>query len=248
MSSPLPSTSSSPTLSVRFYRPEDRPRIRQLCADTGFLGNPIDPIFQDRELFADFLTAYYTDKEPESALVCEVDGVVKGYLIGSRFPFRQKIYNLLHAPLLALKILIRWKTYNQATRNYLRWLIQRGKKETPFTPKGIPHFHINLLPEARNVANTRALIDAFLHYLHQHNEKAVYGQIVTFDTRRGTRMFERYGFKVLDSREITKYRALYPKPVFLYTVIKDLTINPTLYGYDLARPHKTTAPTPEPQV
>ncbi len=44
---------------VRPYRPEDRDTIRKICADTGWLGRPIDPIFQDRELFADFLTIYY---------------------------------------------------------------------------------------------------------------------------------------------------------------------------------------------
>ena len=46
---------------VRAYRPEDRAVIRRICADTGFLGKPIDPVFEDRELFADFLTAPYTD-------------------------------------------------------------------------------------------------------------------------------------------------------------------------------------------
>jgi hypothetical protein len=230
---------NAPALRIRFYKPQDRPRIRELCADTGFLGNPIDPVFQDRELFADFLTAYYTDVEPESAIVCEVDGIVKGYLIGSRHPRRQLCYQLLHAPIYAYKILTRWFTYNAATRSYLYWLIKRGSKETPYTPKGIPHFHINLLPEARNVANTRALIDAFLTYLYKQGEKKVYGQIVTFDTRRGPRMFERYGFKVIDTREVTKYQAFHPNPVYLYTVIKDLTLNPTLYGHDLGRNPKS---------
>ena len=35
---------------------------------------PIDPVYEDRELFADFLTTYYTDHEPESSFVLEVDG------------------------------------------------------------------------------------------------------------------------------------------------------------------------------
>ena len=56
---------------VRSYRPEDRAAIRRICADTGFLGSPIDPVFEDRELFADFLTAPYTDAEPENCFVLE---------------------------------------------------------------------------------------------------------------------------------------------------------------------------------
>lgn len=34
---------------VRPYWPEDRPVLRRICADTGFLGKPIDPVFEDRE-------------------------------------------------------------------------------------------------------------------------------------------------------------------------------------------------------
>ena len=35
-------------------------------------------------------------------------------------------------------------------------------------------------------------------------------------------MFERYGFKVLNRAEITKYKAFYPESVYLSTVIKNL--------------------------
>src|SRR5882757_8634583 len=77
---------------VRPYRPEDRDALRAICADTGFLGQPIDPVFEDRELFADYLTSYYTDAEPESCFVCELDGEVKGYLMGSRFPRKKDRY------------------------------------------------------------------------------------------------------------------------------------------------------------
>ena len=69
---------------LRPYRPEDLEAVRRICADTGFLGNPIDPVFEDRELFADYLTGYYTRFEPEALLVCEVDGEVRGYLMGCR--------------------------------------------------------------------------------------------------------------------------------------------------------------------
>ncbi len=40
---------------LRQYREEDRREVRRICCETGFLGYPIDPIYQDRELFADLL-------------------------------------------------------------------------------------------------------------------------------------------------------------------------------------------------
>ena len=52
--------------------------------------------------------------------------------------------------------------------------------------------------------------------------KHVYGQIATFQNRRGEKMFERYGFKVLNRAETTKYKAYYPESVYLSTVVKRL--------------------------
>jgi hypothetical protein len=48
-------------------------------------------------------------------------------------------------------------------------------------------------------------------------------------------MFERYGFKVLNRAEITKYKALYPESVYLSTVIKNLETADPLSAYSRAR-------------
>ena len=57
------------SLKIRPYSPSDRQAVRDICCDTGFMGKPIDPIYIDRDAFADFFTGYYTDLEPENALV-----------------------------------------------------------------------------------------------------------------------------------------------------------------------------------
>src|SRR5438067_13283916 len=79
--------------SIRAYKASDRTAVRNLCCATGFLGEPIDPVFQDHELFADFLTTYYTDREPESSFVLEVNGEIRGYLLGSRKPLWNQFYS-----------------------------------------------------------------------------------------------------------------------------------------------------------
>jgi len=220
---------------IRPYRPEDRPVLRAICADTGFLGQPIDPVFEDRELFADYLTSYYTDAEPESTFVCELNGEVKGYVMGSRFPKRKARFETRMLPGLVLRGLWRYFTrpYNAASRRYVRWILTQARKENPFTPPNIPHFHFNIRPEARSVGATRELVDIFLNYLCQHGEKEVYAQVVTYESRRGDRMFARYGFRVIDQREVTKYRDFHAGKVYLFTILKDLTLNPKLYGADL---------------
>ena len=215
---------------IRAFQSGDREAVRRLCCETGFLGKPIDPVFADRELFADFLTGYYTDWEPESAFVLEVNGEAKGYLLGSRRPFRQQCYSVYQNVVLFFRIMFRYPGYNAASRRFVHWILMHGWREVPAAPRRVAHFHINLLPEARNVATTRALMDAYLKYLHACGEKRVYGQMVTFESRRGAKMFERYGFRVVNRAEISKYRWLHPEPVFLCTVIKNLDENDQLYA------------------
>jgi len=220
---------------IRPYRPGDRDAIRAICADTGFLGQPIDPVFEDRELFADYMTSYYTDAEPEATIVCELDGQVRGYVMGSRFPKRKARYESRLLPRLIARGIWRYFTrpYNAATRRYVRWLLTRARHEVPFTPPDIPHFHFNILPEARTIHTTRAMVDLFLQHLVDHGETQVYAQAVAYETRRGPRMFERYGFRVIDEREVTKYRELDPRRIYLFTILKDLTRNVSIYGDDL---------------
>ena len=215
---------------IRKFQPGDRAKVRELCCATGFLGDSIAPVFEDLEIFADYLTAYYTDWEPESAFVLIVNDEIRGYLLGSRHPFRQQCYNFYNNIALFLRGIFRYPRYNAASKKFVQWILRQAWREVPAAPRRMAHFHLNLLPDARQVATTRALMDGYLKYLYEHGEKAVYGQMVVFEDRRGTKMFERYGFRVLNKAEITKYRDVHPKPVYLCTVMKNLEENSQLYA------------------
>lgn len=207
---------------IRSYEASDRDAVRRLCCETGYLGQPIDPVFEDRELFADYLTSFYTDWEPESTFLLEQDGEVKGYLMGSRRPFLHQLHSfLLNFSLLARGI-FRYPRYSKASKAFVRWILLNAWREVPAAPRRIPHFHFNMLPEAQSIGGTRELLVQFFNHLRAHGETKVFGQVVTFEQRRGARVFERYGFRVVDRKEITKYRAHRDEPVYLCTVIKDL--------------------------
>ena len=208
---------------IRSYRPQDRDSIRRICCDTGFLGKPVDELFQDRELFADFQTAYYTDEEPDSAWVMEEHGRVVGYLIACLDETRHAAYMRRRLPALAARALARWITgrYNRATRQYLRWLLLRGWRETPRRPADAAHFHFNLLPGARGAGATKALFDAFAARLETSHARCAYGQIMVRDTRRRA-FFERYGWKLTDLKPVTKFRHATNENLYLATLEKDL--------------------------
>ncbi|MFL6584162.1 MAG: GNAT family acetyltransferase [Chthoniobacterales bacterium] len=210
------------SLTIRSYRKTDREAVRKLCCETGFLGSPIYPVYEDAELFADFLTTYYTDHEPESSFVLELNGELRGYLLGCRKSLRNQLYSFYQNVCLFGRALLRYPRYNARSRRFIRWILMNGWREVPAAPRRTPHFHINLLADARSYSNTRALMSAYLNYLYRCGERSVYGQIVTFDTRRGEKMFERYGFKVLNRAEITKYKSFYPESVYLSTVVKNV--------------------------
>jgi hypothetical protein len=125
------------------------------------------------------------------------------------------------------------RPYRPASRRYVRWILTQARHEVPFSPPDMAHLHFNILPEARSVPALREIVEMFLAYLAAQGVKQVYGQIVSHGSRRGERMFARYGFEVVDQREVTKYREFYPGKVLLLTVIKDLSANPTIYGLDL---------------
>ena len=76
------STSPEPPISVRAYQASDRDAVRKIAFDTADMGRSFEPVFDDPEALADFLTRYYTDFEPDSAWVAESGGSVIAYLLG----------------------------------------------------------------------------------------------------------------------------------------------------------------------
>ena len=211
-------------ITIRSYEPRDRAAIRHLCCETGFLGNPIDPVFEDRELFSDYLTAYYTDVEPEASFVLEQNGVVKGYLLGSRRPLRQQWFSFFQNLRLFAIGMWRYRRYNAATREFIHWILKNSWREVPAAPRRTAHFHINILPEAKGLAGSHEMMTRYCDFLRSKGETQVFGQMVTFESRRGAKVFERFGFQVIEKREITKYRGKHPEPVYLTTVIKQISI------------------------
>ena len=220
-------------IEIRKFQASDRAHVRELCCSTGFLGNPIDPVFEDRELFADYLTAYYTDWEPESCFVLLVNGEIRGYLLGSRHPFRQQCYAFYQNISLFLRGARRYATYNAASRKFVQWILRTAWREVPAAPRRTAHFHINLLPDARQLSRSAALTGC-VPEIHSTSigEKRVYGQMVVgLRTAAATKMFERYGFKVINKSEITKYRDIHPHiRSTSRTVIKDLEQSSELYA------------------
>lgn len=217
--------SSNTSITIRPYRPEDREAVRHVCCETGFMGKPIDPVFNDRSAFADFFTRYYTDWEHEHCLVAHVDGKVVGYLTGCIHYRRYQIIQVLLIMLLIPKVLFHLPRYHRQSILFLRWFIFRSFSEKPKSPSRSAHFHINVLPQWRTGVTSRRLIFNFLDYLSNKGVSSVYGQIQTYEDRRPLKIFERYGFSLYDQRQVTKFRNFYSKAVYVSTFCSELALH-----------------------
>lgn len=198
---------------IRRYRPGDRQAVRDICAATGLLGESISYIFPDHDFFVDFLTCYYTDIEPESAMVVETDGMVVGYLLGCtdlRRYLRCQACLLCKVLLGVMKGFLR-SSYGPLARRFFLWLLWRGWREVPKAPAEGAHFHFNILKPWREAATTRKLVETFLDYLRLEHPrmKIVWGQMETFGARRSLALFRRLGWEFYDQIRFGKYKYLF---------------------------------------
>jgi len=185
--------------SIRPYRPGDRGRVREICFRTGFLGDPVDWLWRDQPSFADLFSGYYTDAEPESALVAEVDGEVSGYLLGC--VETRRVWDpsrVLAGHAVRRLVFLRPGTAGVFWRSVLdaasAALGRREAMEPMFLDERWPaHLHIDLLPVARGSGVGRALVTRWLDRLRDLRVPGCH--LETFAENAGAvRFFSAMGF------------------------------------------------------
>jgi hypothetical protein len=189
------------TITVRGYQDDDREELRRICCETGFLGRPIDPIYRDRELFADLFTNAYLDYEPEWTLVVESGGRLAGYLMGSVSPnFHRTL--MLSGLQTACKMLSRLLTgkYHDHPRSeqFVRWVLVRGLLEQPRHPERAGHLHMNLERPLRWGAVARRLLAMYEDMLSAAELDHYYVKFFSCPQRNPERMYHHLKFEVYD--------------------------------------------------
>jgi GNAT superfamily N-acetyltransferase len=204
---------------VRSYRPEDRERVRWICCETGFIGNPQEAVFIGREEFADLWSSYWTDYEPESAFVAEVEGRVEGYILGCLdTPRQEKIWNQAIVPRVARRLLrpAWWK--HSINRRFIRAMVRSRLRHEFNAPlrdiiASYPaHLHTNIGdPAMRGLGLGGAMMRALFQYLRQKGVKGVHLG-TTSHNRPAVPFYEHVGFQVLHQSRLTLYDHAIPDP------------------------------------
>ena len=159
-------------ISIRPYEPGDRAAVRRICHETGFMGEPVDWLWRDVESFAELFTGWYTDHEPQSASVIDIDGQVKGYLLGCEDTARSASEAIVFARQIVRRgILVRRGTAGTAWRMIGDGIVDVTVRRVDPRAAEVhdarwpAHLHIDLLPEARGLGLGRRLIQRWFAHL-----------------------------------------------------------------------------------
>ncbi len=185
---------------IRPYTARDRAAVRHICYVTGYMGEPVDWQWRDAESFADIFSGYYTDREPESAQVVELDGEVAGYLLGCVDSSR--VWNV---GAIAGRHIVRrgiafrpgtarvvWRTIADAAVDIARGHVTREQLEFA-DPRWPAHLHIDLLEQTRGRGAGRALVTGWLDSLRARAIPGCHLQTMAENTG-AVAFFESLGF------------------------------------------------------
>ena len=209
---------NDPVFVIRKYNSSDRSAVRRICCETALMGEPSAIFFDDDEIFADALTAYFTDYEPESCFVAEYDNNVVGYLIGAKDVgrmgkiFAGKIAVPLFIKALRRGALIRKKNVKFLFRVFLS-LLKVEFKAPDFSKDYPATLHINIIKECRMAGVGSKLINAYLDYLISQAIKGVHFATMS---DKANRFFRKLNFQLLFQGERSYFRHFLDKNVPIY--------------------------------
>ncbi len=203
-------------LIVRPYLSKDREAVFRIGADTAFFGAPIEAYMEDRNVFLDGFYAYYTDLEPEHTWVACAGEEVVGFITGcvdSRAHDRKYWRFILPR---ILSNLFRGKyRFGRRSLSYFGGLLT-GFLNREFTHVDWDiypaHLHINVDAKWRGYKLGQRLMEAYLTQLRSLGIPGVYLDTTSLN-ETACRMYEKFGFRILDARPFSFWSRWFKRPV-----------------------------------
>jgi RimJ/RimL family protein N-acetyltransferase len=206
------------TIKIRKYIKSDRETVRRISCDTAFLGEPVENFFEGRDFIADFLTAYYTDYEPQSCFIVEVDRKIAGYLIGTTSETKMiKTFFFKILPKTFFKTFFKGIFMKNKNILFLWWNIYSFFKGQFFPTVDLKNYpallHINFSAVYRGKGLGSVLLKAYLDYLKGEKVSGVH---LTTHSEKACRFFEKNGFRLLLKTKRSYYRGVLHKDIGYY--------------------------------
>ncbi len=220
---------SKGALEIRPYVPADRGRVRTVCFETGYMGDPVAWLWPDADSFADLFCGYYTDAEPGAASVVTIDGRVEGYLLGcvdssAVWPPQ----SILGRHIVRRRLTLRPRMGRFLARGIVDAVGDIARKRVDLAqmefhdPRYPAHLHIDLLPVARGRGAGARLVQGWLERLRAEGVPGCHLQ--TFAENTGGRaFFAAMGFRpVGDAQPVPGFRTPLGARLHTVTMVRDL--------------------------
>ena len=175
--------------------------VRAIACETAARGEPVECFFHDREVFADLLTRYYTEWEPQSLWVAERDGQVVGYLTGcldTRRYHRVMRWRIIPAAALRgllMGLLCRSETWRLVRAAIATWRLGGAGSSKPLREHPA-HLHVNVRRDVRGQQVGQRLVTRFIQQVCTAGLRGIYAAVRS-DNPSACRFFERQGFAPL---------------------------------------------------
>lgn len=215
-------------VSIRNFDLHDTCRVREIAWKTAFQGALPKRTQVDKNLLADLLTLYYTDLEPESIFVADVNGKVVGYIMGSINPgrFRKKTIELF---LIKIAPRIVFGRYKKTIRNLplLFFLISgvlKGERDPKMEDEYTAHLHINIEGDYRGSGLGSQLMSVWLQYLEKRKVGGVYLSTVSTN-QKAILFFEKLGFRLFCHYRSTFWSFVSGKTAYVKIFVKKLSLS-----------------------
>ncbi len=218
---------------VRRLAPADRQAVLQVAADTGFFGQPVEAVHDDRALFCDLLYRYYVDVDRSHGWVAEEEGGVIGFVVGAvntramHARWARAVLPGIVWRALTGRYRIRRATLRRLAAQVLAAL--RGEAAPVDTSAYPAHLHLNVAARQRGRGVGRRLLETFLAALRAEGVGGVHLR-TTDQNAAACHLFESLGFRLLDERCAREWDGLMPGPV--HHRVYALTLLPTQASSD----------------
>ena len=207
-------------VTIRKFLHRDRKDVRRICCETALMGEPSSIFFDDDEIFADALTLYFTDYEPESSFVAEDNHKVVGYLLGAKdVKIAHKVFtNNIVLPLF-FKSLFRgtfFKKKNIFFFLHVLMSLMKGEFKAPdFSRDYSATLHINIDEYFRGQGIGSKLINNYLKYLRG---QCITGVHLATMSDKSSDFFVKQGFNLLFQSKRSYFRYILHKatPIYIY--------------------------------
>jgi ribosomal protein S18 acetylase RimI-like enzyme len=188
---------------IRHYQPSDQIMVCQISADTAFFGEPVEAFLEDRRIYNNAFTRYYTDFEAPFVWVADsLQGVI-GFLLGcSETSLQSKRWRRY----VISKVLVRAISgkYNLGRRTIsfaygMLVGLLRGEEPKVDLIEYPAHLQIDIKTGYRGIGVGKQLMNSYLEQLRQ---SGIFGVHLgtTSHNEAACHMYENIGFRLLDSR------------------------------------------------